>query len=205
MSEVSTTGAGASMLDDIRRQLESLERTADGLALYNLIERGLQRYGGAPDRLERAFATYLYTLLGQYARNPQCDPATRIEARLMQQRLALHLSAAPPQTATTPAPAPSEQHRASAPPAPATVPQAAKKASLSAPTPVATPPSPAGMTAGPPGEERDRQQAGEEKGCRMPASRGRRSNFPRQGTERRRRGGSPPRRRPKSRSSGRRR
>jgi diguanylate cyclase (GGDEF)-like protein len=94
MTEVSAAGAGRSVLDGIRRQLESLKRTTDGLALYNLIERGLQRYGEAPEGLERAFATYLYTLLGNYAKDPRCDPATRIKARLMQQRLALHLSTA---------------------------------------------------------------------------------------------------------------
>ncbi len=86
--------------DGIRRHLEGLKRTADGRALYALIERGLQRYGGTPNGMERAFVTFLYSLLGKYAKDPRYDPATRIKARLIQQRLALHLSIASPADGT---------------------------------------------------------------------------------------------------------
>lgn len=99
MSDSPAAGASPHLLDGIRRHLEGLKRTADGRTLYNLIERGLQRYGGTRDGLERAFVTFLYSLLGKYAKDPQYDPATRIKARLIQQRLVLHLTAAPPAAA----------------------------------------------------------------------------------------------------------
>lgn len=96
MSDSPAGGESPLLLDSIRRHLEGLKRTADGRVLYSLIERGLQRYGGTHDGMERAFVTFLYSLLGKYAKDPRYDPATRIKARLIQQRLMLHLSGSSP-------------------------------------------------------------------------------------------------------------
>ena len=100
----------ASILESIKYHLEGLKRTPEGDTLYKLIARGLTRYGGEDGRLEHAFLFFLHNLLERYAKAPQSDPATRIKARLIQQRLALFLpqektAAATP--ATRPA-APSE-------------------------------------------------------------------------------------------------
>jgi diguanylate cyclase len=82
-----------SLLSGIRRHLDGLKGTRDGLVLYNLIERGLKRYGET-GRIERAFVNFVTTLLGRYAKDPAYDASTRIKARLIQQRLSLHLASA---------------------------------------------------------------------------------------------------------------
>jgi diguanylate cyclase (GGDEF)-like protein len=89
-------------LISIRRHLDGLKSTRDGMVLYNLIERGLKRYGET-GQIERAFVNFVTSLLGRYAKDANYDVSTRIKARLIQQRLALHLTAP---TAPTPAPAP---------------------------------------------------------------------------------------------------
>lgn len=101
------SAADDNLLSSIRRHLDGLKNTRDGLVLYNLIERGLKRYGET-GQIERAFVNFVTSLLGRYAKDTNYDVSTRIKARLIQQRLALHL--------TTPVPT-SSQAAAGAPPA----------------------------------------------------------------------------------------
>jgi diguanylate cyclase len=84
--------AADDMLSSIRRHLDGLRGTRDGMVLYNLIERGLKRYGET-GQIERAFVNFVTSLLGRYAKDNNHDVSTRIKARLIQQRLALHLTA----------------------------------------------------------------------------------------------------------------
>jgi diguanylate cyclase (GGDEF)-like protein len=110
-----TTPGSASLdiplLRGIRRHFDGLKRTPDGAALHMLIERGLKRYGAA-GRIEEAFVGFLHALLERYVKDPKSDPATRVKARLIQQRLTLHLPSAAPGVAAPavadkpPAPAP---------------------------------------------------------------------------------------------------
>jgi len=81
----------ASILESIKYHLEGLKRTPDGGTLYQLIARGLKHYGGEDGKLEHAFLSFLHNLLERYAKDPKGDPATRVKARLIQQRLALFL------------------------------------------------------------------------------------------------------------------
>ncbi len=132
------TSTDPSLLKSLKHHLEGLKRTEHGLILYNQIQRGLQKYGHEDGRIELVFVTFLHGLLGKYATSPACDPAARVKARLIQQRLTLYLP--PPSTAPATAPA------APAPPRSVSPPVAAKPAVLPAivqvPTPAAAlPPS----------------------------------------------------------------
>jgi hypothetical protein len=90
------TSADPSLLQSLKLHLEGLKRTPHGLILYNQIQRGLQQYGHKDGRIEHVFVTFLHVLLGKYAKSPACDPATRVKARLIQQRLTLYLPTPPP-------------------------------------------------------------------------------------------------------------
>lgn len=79
------------LLAAIRRHLEGLRRSPDGTALFSLIERGLRRFAGPDGRIELAFVTFLNSILGRFAADPAYDQATRVKARLIQQRLMVHL------------------------------------------------------------------------------------------------------------------
>jgi diguanylate cyclase len=81
----------AALVKGIRRHLDGLKRTPDGAALYMLIERGLKRYAGDGGRMEQAFLRFVHSLLERYALDPANDPVTRVKARLIVQRVALHL------------------------------------------------------------------------------------------------------------------
>ena len=104
------TSTDPSLLKSLKHHLEGLKRTEHGLILYNQIQRGLQKYGHEDGRIELVFVTFLHGLLGKYATSPACDPATRVKARLIQQRLMLYLptsantSAIPPAAAAPPRP-----------------------------------------------------------------------------------------------------
>ncbi len=146
--------ANDSLLSGIRRHLDGLKGTRDGMVLYTLIERGLKRFGET-GQIERAFVNYVTTLLGKYAKDPSYDAATRIKARLIQQRLALHLTSTT-QIATTPA---------SKPPAAATLARATPLAKpvppkKEIPVPATAPPAPSyGQTLlHVPAEEADAEQ-----------------------------------------------
>jgi diguanylate cyclase (GGDEF)-like protein len=101
----SHTSADPSLLQSLKHHLEGLKRTEHGLILYNQIQRGLQRYGDETGRIELVFVTFLHALLGKYAKSTTCDAATRIKARLIQQRLTLYLPTKPvtPAGSATPA------------------------------------------------------------------------------------------------------
>ncbi|MBI3778319.1 MAG: hypothetical protein HY274_05325, partial [Gammaproteobacteria bacterium] len=101
------SSADPSLLQSLKHHLEGLKRTEHGLVLYNQIQRGLQKYGHTDGRIELVFVTFLHGLLGKYATSPSCDPATRVKARLIQQRLTLYMPTQPAVPAiTTPAPPP---------------------------------------------------------------------------------------------------
>lgn len=134
------TSTDPSLLKSLKHHLEGLKRTEHGLILYNQIQRGLQKYGHEDGRIEFVFVTFLHGLLGKYATSPACDPAARVKARLIQQRLTLYL----PTTSTAPATA----SAAAVPPRPVPPPVAAKPdvapPIVQAPTPtVIAPPPPA--------------------------------------------------------------
>ncbi|MHB8622135.1 MAG: GGDEF domain-containing protein [Sulfuricaulis sp.] len=108
MADTNTT-ADPSLLQSLKHHLEGLKRTEHGLILYNQIQRGLQTYGDKNGRIELVFVIFLHALLGKYAKNPACDPAARIKARLIQQRLTLYLPTqpmAPPGAIPEPVPPP---------------------------------------------------------------------------------------------------
>lgn len=137
--------ADDSLLSSIRRHLEGLKGSRDGMVLYNLIERGLKRYGET-GQIERAFVNFVTALLGRYAKDPAYDAATRIKARLIQQRLALHLAAppsAPPASAPSPVVSPPVEPASPVKPEPvATPPPVAVTPAPVVVPPVVTPPAP---------------------------------------------------------------
>lgn len=113
MADTNTsTSADPSLLQNLKLHLDGLKRTQHGLILYNQIQRGLQKYGHEDGRVELVFVTFLHALLGQYATSPACDPATRVKARLIQQRLTLYL---PRNAPAIPAPKPVAPPRTAAP------------------------------------------------------------------------------------------
>ena len=76
-----------SVIDNVRRLLEGLKKTSDGAIMYLLIERALRKFSDASGQVELAFILFLYKLLNNYANTPDNDPATRMKARMLQQRL----------------------------------------------------------------------------------------------------------------------
>ncbi len=137
------TSTDPSLLKSLKHHLEGLKRTEHGLILYNQIQRGLQKYGHENGRIELVFVTFLHGLLGKYATSPACDPATRVKARLIQQRLTLYL----PTPSTAPAVAPA----AAAPPRPVSPPVAARPVVSPpiVPAPTPAPPAPPPVAARP--------------------------------------------------------
>jgi len=141
------TSTDPSLLKSLKHHLEGLKRTEHGLILYNQIQRGLQKYGHEDGRIELVFVTFLHGLLGKYATSPACDPAARVKARLIQQRLTLYLP--------TPSTAPTTAQAAAAPPRPVSPPVAAKPdvappiVKEPVPTPTPAPPAPTVVAAKP--------------------------------------------------------
>ena len=130
------TSADPSLLQSLKHHLEGLKRTEHGLILYNQIQRGLQSYGDQDGRIELVFVTFLHALLGKYATSPVCDPATRVKARLIQQRLTLYLPDKPVAAAAPPAPpAPIKEPKFHKPP-----PREFKPAASPPPPPIVKPP-----------------------------------------------------------------
>ena len=110
-----------SVIDNVRRLLEGLKKTSDGAIMYLLIERALRKFSGASGQVELAFVVFLHKLLNSYANTPDNDPATRMKARVLQQRLVPFLPddiATAPRQATTAAPPRAAQKSAPATPAP---------------------------------------------------------------------------------------
>lgn len=89
---MSATSADDDLIRSIQSQLEGLKKTPDGLFLYRLIDRGLQkRSGNYTGDTGLDFVNFLHGLLQRYARNPGGDTVTRVKVRLLQQRLAPHM------------------------------------------------------------------------------------------------------------------
>jgi diguanylate cyclase (GGDEF)-like protein len=80
-----------SLLTNLRPHLDGLKRTTHGNILYGQIQRGLKESLLKSGRIDLVFVTFLYALLGKYAKDPACDPMTRVRARLVQQRLMIYL------------------------------------------------------------------------------------------------------------------
>lgn len=90
---MSAISADHNLIELIKAQLEGLRKTPDGLFLYRMIDRGLKNRGGEyTGDTGRDFISFLHALLHKYAANPDGDTVTRIKVRLLQQRLAPHLS-----------------------------------------------------------------------------------------------------------------
>ncbi len=66
----------------------TLRLSAEGVALSDQLERGNRERASIHDSVERAFLAFAYTLLHQYTKNSKSDPATRVRAILIQQRIA---------------------------------------------------------------------------------------------------------------------
>jgi len=71
--------------------LDGLKRTTHGNILYGQIQRGLKQFLLKSGRIDLVFVTFLHALLGKYAKDPACDPITRVRARLIQQHLVIYL------------------------------------------------------------------------------------------------------------------
>lgn len=125
------------LLATIRRHLEGLRRSPDGTVLYSLIERGLRHFAGPDGRIELAFVTFLNSILGKFAKEAVHDQATRVKARLIQQRLMVHLPD-PPADTTGASPA-LARHAPSTPESDTTV--SPTPASRPGPDPAQEPPS----------------------------------------------------------------
>lgn len=88
----SSSASDLSIIENVRKQLESLKRTPDGAFLFSMVERALGRYGGPNERVEGSFFRFLNELLGRYADDPKGNPVTRVKARLIQQRIGAYLN-----------------------------------------------------------------------------------------------------------------
>lgn len=90
LSETGTT-VDPGLATALRGHLEGLQRTPDGKVLYALIVRAMERYDDGSGGIEKAFLTFLHTLLARCVGDEKYNPVTRVKARLIQQRLALYL------------------------------------------------------------------------------------------------------------------
>jgi diguanylate cyclase (GGDEF)-like protein len=81
----------SSLLTSLRPHLDGLKRTTHGNILYSQIQRGLKQFLLKSGRIDLVFVTFLHALLGKYAKDPACDPITRVRARLIQQHLVIYL------------------------------------------------------------------------------------------------------------------
>ncbi|MEK7207175.1 MAG: GGDEF domain-containing protein [Pseudomonadota bacterium] len=81
----------SSLLTSLKPHLDGLKRTTHGNILYGQIQRGLKQFLLKSGRIDLVFVTFLHALLGKYAKDPACDPITRVRARLIQQRLVIYL------------------------------------------------------------------------------------------------------------------
>ncbi len=88
MQPESISTGGESTMENVRRLLGGLRKTAEGEILHGLIDRALQRYRTMDGGSEQAFAGFLRRLLDNYVDKPISDPVTRIKVRVLRQRLA---------------------------------------------------------------------------------------------------------------------
>ena len=90
---MSATSADDDLVRSFQNQLEGLKNTPDGTFLYRMIDRGLQKRGGAyTGDTALDFVNFLHGMLQRYAANPEGDTVTRVKVRLLQQRLAPHMN-----------------------------------------------------------------------------------------------------------------
>lgn len=144
-----------SVIDNVRRLLEGLKKTSDGAIMYLLIERALRKFSGASGEVELAFIVFLHKLLKSYANTPNNDPATRMKARVLQQRLVPFL---PEDVATAPRPAVTTAPAAQKP-TPATPPKSAAPIGPARRAPTAHPAPPPQTVAKKPDVKPSRPQA----------------------------------------------
>ena len=100
---VTATTVDPGLAATLRRHLEGLQRTPDGKVLYSLIVRAMGRYDDGSGGIEKAFLTFLHTLLARCVGDEKYNPVTRVKARLIQQRLALYLLHRPEPSPAEPA------------------------------------------------------------------------------------------------------
>lgn len=62
---VTATTVDPGLAATLRRHLEGLQRTPDGKVLYSLIVRAMGRYDDGSGGIEKAFLTFLHTLLAR--------------------------------------------------------------------------------------------------------------------------------------------
>ena len=137
-----------SVMDTVRRLLEGLKKTVDGAMMYKLIERALQKFSGTSGEVEVAFVVFLHKLLHNYANLQDNDPATRMKARVLEQRLLPYLPEIDPAAAAQPRPkrakpaaAAADKSSATAPVRPAVAVHLAKKSPRTPPPHAASPPT----------------------------------------------------------------
>lgn len=132
---------GESLLSTVRKALEGLKRTQEGEVLHGLIARGLRKFEATP--MVPAFIAFADRLLERYLANPDSDPATRMRAKVIQQRLKPYLDMSPEEIAQmmpgTPAPTTRATPATTAPARP----EAAAPRAVHAPAPAPRPAAPA--------------------------------------------------------------
>ncbi len=69
----------------------TLRNTLDGKTLCDQLERGGRERAAIHGSIDSAFIAFAHTLLHQYIKNPKSDPATRVRAILIQQRIGPYL------------------------------------------------------------------------------------------------------------------
>ncbi|OGI45267.1 MAG: hypothetical protein A2637_06460 [Candidatus Muproteobacteria bacterium RIFCSPHIGHO2_01_FULL_65_16] len=90
--------------------LENLRQTPVGTVIYDQITRLMEEHESLQTRIDHTYSQLLHLLLDEYARNPTSDNVTRINARLIQARLAHELPQEPPaEPATADQGAPTEE------------------------------------------------------------------------------------------------
>lgn len=81
----------AELIRKVLALAQSLRQTRDGAVLFEQLQRGNRERIAIHDSVESAFMAFAHTLLHQYTKNRNNDPATRVRAILIQQRIAPYL------------------------------------------------------------------------------------------------------------------
>ena len=87
---------GRRLLRKVLVLLENLRQTPVGTVIYDQITRLMEEHESLQTRIDHTYSQLLHLLLDEYARNPTSDNVTRINARLIQARLAHELPQEPP-------------------------------------------------------------------------------------------------------------
>jgi diguanylate cyclase (GGDEF)-like protein len=78
--------SGASSSKKLLGLLEGLKRTPVGAVIYDQVARIVEEQEGVQAKVDHVYASLLHLLLNAYARDPNADHITRINARLIQLR-----------------------------------------------------------------------------------------------------------------------